>query len=141
MTGLPFAPYEGAEPYIFVSYSRKDTDKIAPWVGRLDGAGYRMWYDRAIPGSTKWAQEIEEHIQCAKYMLLFLSPSAVESEWVRDEITYARKCRLPVCPVYLCHTDLKNGFNILLASFNHCPEGSYAEQYAKKHRFKVAYTD
>ena len=40
-----FKPYEGAEPYIFISYAHADSDEVLPVVEDLYRRGYNIWYD------------------------------------------------------------------------------------------------
>ena len=52
MQRCAFTPYEGKEPYIFISYAHKDSDRVFPILEELDRRGYRVWYDDGIaPGS------------------------------------------------------------------------------------------
>jgi len=101
MAGLPFAPYEGQEPYIFVSYAHKN--KVYPIIGRLDEMGYRLWYDKGIPPSAEWMGTIIEHLEKASYVLFFVSPEAIASDYVFTEVSIAcdPHSRIPVCPIYL----------------------------------------
>ena len=42
------APYEGDEPFIFVSYKREDLPRIAPFLEAVIRWGYRIWFDRGV---------------------------------------------------------------------------------------------
>ena len=112
MTGLPFAPYEGPEPYIFVSYAHKNKDKVYPIIKRLHEMGYRLWYDKGIPPSSVWMATIIEHLVKASYVLLFITPEAIASDYVFTEVSIARdpESNTPVCPVYLVETKLTPRF-------------------------------
>ena len=37
--------YEGTEPYIFVSYAHRDSERVFEVLGELQSRGYRFWYD------------------------------------------------------------------------------------------------
>ena len=89
MTALPFAPYEGQEPYIFVSYAHKNKDKVYPIIKRLHEMGYRLWYDEGIEAGDKWFKVISDHLRRSACMLLFWSPEAEKSQWVGKEILIA----------------------------------------------------
>ena len=41
-------PYSGSEPYIFVSYSHMDKDRVFGIIRLLQGRGYRVWFDEGI---------------------------------------------------------------------------------------------
>ena len=40
-------PYEGSEPYIFISYAHADSPAVMEVVGHLQEAGCRIWYSDA----------------------------------------------------------------------------------------------
>ena len=104
MSELPFVPYEGPEPYIFVSYAHANKDKVYPVIKRLHEMGYRLWYDEGIQGGEKWWSVITQHLNESCYMLLFVTPDAVKSEWVADEVFEAREQKISIFPIYLQHT-------------------------------------
>jgi len=85
----PFAAYGGAEPYIFVSYARKDKDKVALILERLHRKGYRLWWDEGIEAGDEWFKIISRNLRRSACMLLFWSPEAAKSKWVNKEILIA----------------------------------------------------
>jgi|GEM_PF-5735883 len=80
--------------HTFISYSTDDSAIIAPLVKRLNDEGINTWIDENIHNSI--TREIEEAIEAADNMLVFLSPNAKQSDWVRNEITYARIQEKPI---------------------------------------------
>ena len=42
-----FEAYTGDEPYIFISYSHRDTAKVYPILDALSDRKYRIWYDES----------------------------------------------------------------------------------------------
>ncbi|MCL2773767.1 MAG: toll/interleukin-1 receptor domain-containing protein [Oscillospiraceae bacterium] len=111
-----FKPYEGTEDYIFVSYSHKDDEKVYSLIQQLHDKGYRIWYDEGLYGGTYWNEIIETHLERTSLVLAFMSPNAVESEYVRDEITYAKDNKKPMIPIFLCETKLHYGLKLQLGS-------------------------
>ena len=89
----PIPSYKGSEPYIFVSYSHKDSERVLPILNAMIHDGYRVWYDEGIPWSSEWREVIENHIRRCSIFLAFLSPDYVESKECRSEISYARKTK------------------------------------------------
>jgi len=112
---LPFAPYEGAEPYIFVSYAHANADRVYPIIGRLHGMGYRLWYDEGIEAGDEWPEVIGDHIMRAACMLLFLSPEAVKSKWVKKEIHAALTEEIKVVGTFLMETNLPSSLFLQLS--------------------------
>ncbi len=44
----PFPAYQGDEPYVFVSYSHADTERVYAELARLNDQGFNIWYDEGI---------------------------------------------------------------------------------------------
>jgi len=109
-------PYEGDNNYIFVSYAHKDAQKVLPIVEVLNERGFRVWYDAGIEAGTEWPEYIEEHLQKASVVLVFMSPNAVESKNCRNEINFALELGKDVLIVYLEDTTLLKGMRLQLNS-------------------------
>jgi hypothetical protein len=82
---------------IFVSHASADDDFVAELRQRLEGLQVLVWVDsRDLWGGSKLAPEIEMAISQASHFVAVLSPSTVNSPWVRREINKAlevEKCR------------------------------------------------
>lgn len=115
--GVVPSVYVGNEPFAFVSYKRQDLDRIAPIMRTLETLGVRLWYDRGIPGGTEWDEVIEERITRCRFVLLFVSPGAVASKYVRREVKFADARDTPVLSVVLEDTQLAHGMNMLLTQY------------------------
>jgi len=111
----PFSPYEGEEEYIFVSYSHKDAEKVYKLIKNLYDRGYRIWYDEGIMAGTIWNEIIAQHIIKATLMLLFISPDAVVSVPVNEEIAFAKRHKIPIVPIFLCKTKISDGLELQLS--------------------------
>lgn len=112
-----FKPYEGPEPYVFVSYSHKDSGRVLPILDAMHAAGYRVWYDEGIPWSSEWPAEIEKHLSACAVCLAFLSASAMESDHCRREIHVAATDKKPILPVYLEDVKLEHGLKLELSLY------------------------
>lgn len=108
--------YEGNEKYIFVSYAHKDSPIVLPIVETLSKEGIRVWYDSGIEAGTEWPEYIEDHLTRAEVVLIFMSPSAVESRNCRNEINFALELKKEVLVVYLEETTLLKGMRLQLNS-------------------------
>jgi len=96
-----YATYEGNEPYIFVSYSHKDTELVMPIIRALQEHGFRVWYDEGIELGYEWPEYIANHILNAHCMLFFVTQNAADSQYCRQEITYATACRKSVVRIHM----------------------------------------
>ena len=100
--------YEGTKPYIFISYSHADSERVLPIVAEMDKRGYRVWYDAGINAGEEWTATLANKIAGCKVFLLFSSASYIasfapdsERPFCRLEFTYAQKTRKPMIPVLL----------------------------------------
>lgn len=110
-------PYEGNEPYIFVSYSHRNEQAALRVLRFLLGRGFRVWYDEGINPGTDWANVIADHIRDCGCFLSLISPEYAESENCQAEINFAIKHKRNSLPVYLAPTDLPSGIDMYLSRF------------------------
>ena len=108
------APYHGREPFIFISYSHRNSDQAAEIISTLNRAGFRVWYDEGLIPGREWDENIAEHISECSYLIAFISPNYIESQNCRDEISYARDLNKDRLLVYLEETDLPAGMAMRL---------------------------
>lgn len=80
--------------HIFLSYSRKDTERMLQVHSSLCNAGFLVWVDEILEtGTPLWKDTIEEAIEQACCVVVILSPAVKdESVWVKNEIAYAKAC-------------------------------------------------
>ena len=90
-------------PHFFMSYSRDDIDLQRRVAAELRGRGIDVWVDveNLIPGSPAWEREVERSIRTAAGLIVLLSPSSNNSEWVRREISFAEHNEKRIFPVLL----------------------------------------
>ena len=117
------AAYQGTEPYIFISYAHKDSERVLPIVDRLLSEGYRVWFDIGIIPGKAWDDNIADKLRRAHCVLSFISASYLASRNCRDEISMARAERKKMAMIYLEDVELTPGmllrYNRLQALFFH----------------------
>ena len=96
-----FKPYDGQEPYLFVSYSHRDSQKVIPILNGLNRTGYAVWYDKGIAGGKKWRDSIAKHVSGCAGFLAFISMASAASRHCETEINYALDNGKHIIPVYL----------------------------------------
>jgi len=106
---LPFDAYAGEEPFVFVSYAHKDGHLVYPEIKALHDSGVRIWFDGGIDPGNEWPEDIAQALLKAKMFLVFVTPSAVESKNVRDEINFAINNDKSFLAVHLQETQLPAG--------------------------------
>jgi hypothetical protein len=105
--------------YAFISYSHKDFPRIAPLLSGLNDAGFPYWFDVGIPGGSQWMSILQERLDNARALILFVSHDAVQSRFVQSEVIYANSKAKPILPVRLdrCEPNkLPGGLGLLLSS-------------------------
>ena len=92
-----------SSPYFFVSYSREDIIQQRRVVAELRERGINAWVDteNLIPGTPAWEREIERSIRGAAGLIVLLSPSSNNSEWVRRELSFGEQNAKRIFPVML----------------------------------------
>jgi hypothetical protein len=70
----------------FLSHSSKDKSVVLEIADLLEGDGLRVWlYETETQPGELWRRKLEEAVVRSRALLLFMSPNAVESQWVEVE--------------------------------------------------------
>ena len=93
-SGLP-----GQTSHAFLSYSREDSEFAQRLAKDLKAFGASLWLDLDIIPAHRWDDAIEKAIHNCSRMLVVLSPAAVASTNVMDEVGLALDKRKTVIPV------------------------------------------
>lgn len=98
--------YRGNQPYAFVSYAHADAERVLRELEGLTRDGFRIWYDEGIPAASEWPTAIAEALMRCSHLLVFLSPRAVTSPNVRNEINFGLHHGKPCTAIHLDRMDL-----------------------------------
>jgi TIR domain-containing protein len=105
---------------VFVSYARKDRERVVGWIRSLQSTGISVWVDeQAIEGAARWGQMITEAIEQCQAVLLMLSPASAASEHVLREVFLALDERKPILPLFLEPVPIPSGLRYALAGIQH----------------------
>jgi hypothetical protein len=103
----------GIEFYsLFISYSTKDQVFAERLHADLQVKGVRCWFaPHDMRSGKKLHEQIDEAIRVYDKLLLILSPASMESEWVKTEISNARKREISekkriLFPIRLCSFEM-----------------------------------
>jgi hypothetical protein len=90
-------------PRVFISYARKDGEVFSRSLRerlRLEQPEITLWQDRAkMEGGVSWWKQITEALDVVQFVVLVMTPAAIESPDVRREWRYARQRGVCVYPV------------------------------------------
>ena len=110
-------PYERTNPYVFISYSHQDRDRVEPILRELAARGYRFWYDEGIDPGTEWPETIARHLENSSVCLSFISPNAAASKNCRREINFALSRNIPLLTVFLEDTQIGPGLDMQISMY------------------------
>jgi|GEM_PF-4541102 len=102
-------PCNEAKPYIFISYSHKDSNSVVSIIDAMVNRGYNVWYDDGIDPGTEWDENIAEHIKACSYFIAFISQNYLESNNCKDELNYSRDLNKEQLLIYLDDVSLPSG--------------------------------
>ena len=108
------APYQGTEPYLFLSYSHRNADSAAEAIRWLKAAGFRVWYDEGVIPATEWDENIAQAIENCDYLIALISEAYLSSSNCLDELNYARDRNIPLLLIYLEDVSLPSGLAMRL---------------------------
>lgn len=118
-------PYEGNEPYIFVSYSHLDTYQAASIISALQDNGYRVWYDEGVDPGTEWDENIASHVERCAVLVALVSANYLKSDNCKDELNFARDLSKDRLLIYLEDVALPAGMAMRLNRLQAIHEYAY----------------
>lgn len=93
------------KPTIFFSHSSKDSELILPFkkkIQEITGNMVNIFMSsdgQSIPFGRNWVSEIEEGLEEAQIMFIFVTPYSIKSNWIYFEAGYAYSKGIEVIPV------------------------------------------
>ncbi|HEX8344626.1 MAG TPA: toll/interleukin-1 receptor domain-containing protein [Actinoplanes sp.] len=88
--------------FVFVSYSRRDSDYVTRLVDHVRAAGVPVWFDtEQIHYGERWEHVIRDRVDACAAVIVVMSPAAEASPHVGNELVRARQQGKPILPVLL----------------------------------------
>lgn len=96
----PEAGAGGAESRkVFLSHSSSDTAEVEVLRAALEARGIACFLDVLdLKAGDALAAALKDQVQEARAFVVALSPAAVSSKWVRQEIEYSASLKGPISP-------------------------------------------
>src|SRR6266545_7323292 len=119
---------------IFISYSRRDQEFVTRLASDLNSQVAFVWFDQStIQTGQRWHDEIMEGIYDSKAFILVLSPDAMESRYVREEVNKALELGKTIFPVIYRPAKLTGEFETLVRDIQTLDlrSGSYTDNFQK----------
>ncbi len=112
----PIEAYSGNKPYIFASYSHKNIKEVFWCIKKLAESRYRIWYDEGIEPGNEWPEEVGRALTGCQLFLVFMSPAAMDSRNVRNEINFASSANKSMMVVMLQPAGLSEGMQLQIGT-------------------------
>ncbi|HET9905095.1 MAG TPA: SUMF1/EgtB/PvdO family nonheme iron enzyme [Anaerolineales bacterium] len=86
----------------FISYSRAHSEFVVHLAKDLKSAGFDVWLDQLdIPKGARWDDAIEAAVERSSTFMIVLTPESIESQNVKDELSYAIDSGKNILPVVI----------------------------------------
>ncbi len=114
-----FEAYNGNEPYLFISYSHRDTELVYPILDDLYDMKFRIWYDESCETGNDFREELRRRIEGCDAVILFVSESSMSSPFCGMEILTAKEYQKKIVPVCVDNSPVPPAFKIWLDNIHH----------------------
>jgi hypothetical protein len=85
-------------------------------IRKISDGHYRVWYDEGIEPGNEWPEEVGRALTACRLFVVFMSPEAIESRNVRNEINMATSENKAIMVVFLQPTGLSEGMKLQLGT-------------------------
>ena len=119
--------FQEMKPYAFISYARKDHEKVYSIIDDLVKGGLNIWYDQELKTGNEWDEEVGKKIISCELFVVFISNNSVLSRNVRNEINMAQNHDKKILPVVIEDVALSPGAELQLKRYELCPEYSMSK--------------
>lgn len=129
-----FKHYDGADPYIFISYAHADAGEVMRVITDMHTRGFRLWYDEGIEVGSEWQECIASHLVDADLMVAFISNAYMKSDNCRKEMAFALSKKKRIINIFLEDTQLTPGMEMQLGNIYAIMKYTYPSEgyfYAK----------
>lgn len=90
------------EPYVFISYSRRDSEFAGKLADSLQAMGVQTWTDvENISPGDNWQKEIEKSLLSASILIYVASKNSVASNWMDLELKAFLQGRGRIIPIVI----------------------------------------
>lgn len=90
--------------HVFISYQHSDRSYVDKLAAFLRQEQIPVWYDFSLVPGDRFPAVIQQRIDECFALIVVLTPEAAASEWVLDELSYARARHKLVLPLQLRET-------------------------------------
>lgn len=100
---------------VFISYSSRDRDFVIQLKKELEQMGVHCWRDKDdLMSGAEFMDEIAEALEAVQIMVLIFSSTAMDSKYVKDELTYAHGKGMHIIPIKIEEIALQKSWKLML---------------------------
>ena len=125
-------PYEGNEPYVFVSYCREDSALCEELLEFLEENHIRVWFDNAIHVGDKWPEVIANHLKSCQVCILLITRNFVNSVNCNNELNFSGNRGIPIIPMIVDGTNITYGMELMLSATQYIKLSKSGKQNFKR---------
>lgn len=114
MIRRPFPAYEGADPFVFVSYAHRDAPSVYALLEDVRERGINVWYDEGIEPGSNWRDELAAAIDNCSSFVFFVSKASIASRNCLKEVNFALARNKRIVLVHLEPVELPAGLEMSL---------------------------
>ena len=108
-----------AKTSIFISYSHLDRAICDTLATAIESAGdYSVWYDKDLTPGEEYRRKIADVIGNSDFFIVLLSQRSVCSQWVLDEVDYAKKLHKKILPIWIEDATLSEDLDMILQRYH-----------------------
>ena len=85
-------------------------------IRKLADARFRIWYDEGIEPGNEWPEEVGKALTGCRLFVVFMSPQAMESRNVRNEINLASSENKNIMVINLQPVELSEGMKLQIGT-------------------------
>jgi hypothetical protein len=100
---------------VFISYARRDRERVVALAAALEAQGLSVWWDPNLVPGRKFRHMIAEQLAAADSVVVVWTSASLESDWVQDEAEEARQ-RGVLIPVKMEPVQAPAGFRQVQAA-------------------------
>lgn len=104
---------------VFISYSHTNRETCQQIASILKSRNrYDVWYDEGLHPGEIYRKKIAQIIKDANFFIILISKTSICSEWVLDEVEYAKKIHKKILPIWIEKTDLPDDLDMILNRYH-----------------------
>lgn len=128
-----FDPYEGEEPFCFISYSHEDSESVYAILDQLNQRNFRIWFDDTMEIGDDFRKELREKIASCDAFIVFISENSMNSKYCGMEIITAHQLGKRIYPVQLDeYTVVPSALQLILDTLQHVKAHTGEARYIHK---------